>query len=118
MIADAKFGPGRRNELPHHRLAGRSSEYDQSARTSLALRLFSSALSASAANFNKLGFHVQQSASRGSEKKSVTNQVLPGSMISVGLVTGDMTMTADGTVTYVDGSRCTRLATVFSIPAA
>ncbi len=29
----------------------------------------------------------------------------PGSMISVGLVTGDWNMTADGTVTYVDGNR-------------
>ena len=26
-------------------------------------------------------------------------------MISVGLITGDMNMTADGTVTYVDGKR-------------
>jgi len=29
----------------------------------------------------------------------------PGSMISVGLVTGDWSMTADGTVTYIDGNR-------------
>ena len=29
----------------------------------------------------------------------------PGSMISVGLITGDMNMTADGTVTYIDGKR-------------
>jgi hypothetical protein len=29
----------------------------------------------------------------------------PGSMISVGLVTGDWNMTADGTVTYIDGNR-------------
>ena len=31
--------------------------------------------------------------------------VVPGSMISVGLLTGDMNITADGTVTYVDGNR-------------
>ncbi len=29
----------------------------------------------------------------------------PGSMISVGLITGDLNMTADGTVTYIDGNR-------------
>ena len=29
----------------------------------------------------------------------------PGSMISVGLVTGDLSMGADGTVTYIDGER-------------
>lgn len=29
----------------------------------------------------------------------------PGAMISVGLVTGDWNMTADGTVTYIDGNR-------------
>ena len=31
--------------------------------------------------------------------------VVPGSMISVGLLTGDMNITADGTVTYVRGDR-------------
>ncbi len=31
--------------------------------------------------------------------------IVPGSMISVGLLTGDLNMTADGTVTYVDGKR-------------
>ncbi len=31
--------------------------------------------------------------------------VVPGSMISVGLLTGDMNITADGTVTYVNGRR-------------
>ena len=29
----------------------------------------------------------------------------PGSMISVGLITGDWNMTADGTVTYIDGNK-------------
>jgi hypothetical protein len=29
----------------------------------------------------------------------------PGSMISVGLITGDLNMTADGTVTYIDGNK-------------
>ena len=31
--------------------------------------------------------------------------IIPGSMISVGLLTGDLNMTADGTVTYVAGKR-------------
>jgi SpoIVB peptidase S55 len=31
--------------------------------------------------------------------------VKPGSMVSVGLLTGDMNITADGTVTFVDGSK-------------
>ncbi len=31
--------------------------------------------------------------------------IIPGSMISVGLLTGDMNITADGTVTYVNGDR-------------
>ncbi|MDQ2842013.1 MAG: hypothetical protein M3Y72_13425, partial [Acidobacteriota bacterium] len=36
---------------------------------------------------------------------SASAAVVPGSMISVGLLTGDMNMTADGTVTYVNGNR-------------
>lgn len=32
-------------------------------------------------------------------------QVIPGSMISVGLLSGDMNITADGTVTFVDGKK-------------
>jgi hypothetical protein len=31
--------------------------------------------------------------------------IVPGSMISVQLMTGDMVMSADGTVTYVDGQK-------------
>ncbi len=31
--------------------------------------------------------------------------IVPGSMISVGLLTGDMNITADGTVTFVDGNK-------------
>ncbi len=34
-----------------------------------------------------------------------TLNLKPGSMISVGLITGDWNMTADGTVTYIDGKR-------------
>jgi hypothetical protein len=70
----------------------------------------SSALNAYATRFSKLGFQLQPglvqagAAARGTVA-SATNGVLPGSMISVGLITGDMNMTADGTVTYVDGKR-------------
>jgi hypothetical protein len=63
-----------------------------------------------AARFNSMGFRLQpgfgQAASAGrSAATSSTNEIVPGSMISVGLITGDMNMTADGTVTYVDGKR-------------
>ncbi|HEX4165958.1 MAG TPA: SpoIVB peptidase S55 domain-containing protein [Bryobacteraceae bacterium] len=39
------------------------------------------------------------------EPRASATGVVPGSMISVGLLTGDLNITADGTVTYVDGRR-------------
>jgi len=57
-----------------------------------------------AAEFHKLGLDPQQGVSAGSPKSpSLTGTVLPGSMISVQLLTGDMAISADGTVTHVDG---------------
>jgi hypothetical protein len=38
-------------------------------------------------------------------RAAATAAVVPGSMISVGLLTGDMNITADGTVTFVNGNR-------------
>lgn len=66
---------------------------------------FSSAsLAAYGPGFAKLGFRLQQGAGQ-TGKRSSPSEIVPGSMISVGLITGDMNMTADGTVTYVDGKR-------------
>jgi hypothetical protein len=38
-------------------------------------------------------------------KSLAVSSLKPGSMISVGLITGDFVMTADGTVTYIDGNK-------------
>ena len=64
------------------------------------------------AGFQGLGFQPaaglsgQISEHSASNMTSQTSQtIVPGSMISVGLLTGDLNMTADGTVTYVDGKR-------------
>jgi hypothetical protein len=40
-----------------------------------------------------------------SSKSPTSSNLRPGSMISVGLITGDFNMTADGTVTYLDGNK-------------
>ncbi len=57
-----------------------------------------------AADFHKLGLDPQQGVSGGTPKsQSLTGTVLPGSMISVQLLSGDMAISADGTVTYVNG---------------
>ncbi len=59
-----------------------------------------------AEDFRRLGFEPMQGLSAGSPpNSSYSGTVTPGSMISVGLITGDMNITADGTVTYVDGKR-------------
>jgi hypothetical protein len=67
--------------------------------TESALRIFSSGLRA-------LGFDAQQGAGTGSPTTSTySGTVQPGSMISVQLMTGDLNISADGTVTYVDGKK-------------
>lgn len=63
-----------------------------------------------APEFRKLGFEPEQAVSSGSITSqaplpSARRSVVPGSMISVQLVSGDMSMGADGTVTYVQGDR-------------
>jgi hypothetical protein len=56
--------------------------------------------------FRKLGFEPQQGVSAGTPaSQQYTGTVVPGSMISVELLTGDMVISADGTVTYVNGKR-------------
>jgi hypothetical protein len=63
-------------------------------------------LAAFAADFRRLGFEPMQGVSAGSENsQGSSGNIVPGSMISVGLLTGDMNITADGTVTYVNGKR-------------
>lgn len=59
-----------------------------------------------AANFRRLGFEPQQGVSGGTPtSQQYSGTVVPGSMISVQLLSGDMSISADGTVTYVDGKR-------------
>lgn len=59
-----------------------------------------------APEFRKLGFEPQQVVSSGSPtSQAISGSVSPGSMISVELISGDMSMGADGTVTYVDGNK-------------
>lgn len=57
-------------------------------------------------DFQRLGFEPQQGVSAGSpESQEYSGTVIPGSMISVELIAGDWSVSADGTVTYVDGNR-------------
>lgn len=63
-----------------------------------------------AGQFQALGFAPLQGLSGQTVSTPVTRtnseaQVVPGSMISVGLLSGDMNITADGTVTFVDGKK-------------
>ena len=68
-------------------------------------------LQALATEFRKLGFEPQQGVSAGTVSSQQrgsgahAGSVEPGSMISVELLSGDMSMSFDGTVTYVDGKR-------------
>jgi hypothetical protein len=59
-----------------------------------------------AADFHRLGFQPQQGVSSGTPtSQAYSGTVIPGSMISVQLLSGDMSISADGTVTYVQGNR-------------
>ena len=73
--------------------------------TPLSLTGFTPAtLQAFASDFRKLGFQPLQGVSGGTPtSQEYSGTVSPGSMISVQLLSGDMNMSADGTVTYVDG---------------
>jgi hypothetical protein len=63
-------------------------------------------LQAFSSEFRRLGLQPQQGVSAGSPKsQQYSGTVVPGSMISVELVAGDLSISADGTVTYVDGKR-------------
>jgi len=75
--------------------------------TPVALSGFSArTLETFAPQFRRLGFEPQQGLSAGNPSSpQYTGNVAPGSMISLELLTGDMVMSADGTVTYIDGKR-------------
>jgi SpoIVB peptidase S55 len=129
MLADATFSvplPADMNRLPA-RLEDGSHRPSSSATSALegltdlpvplSLAGFSAAtLTAFTPRFRALGFQPQEGVSAGpvnSPRNSAivrpnplpSSALQPGSMISVGLITGDMNMTADGTVTYIDGKR-------------
>ncbi len=75
--------------------------------TPLALSGFSTrTLEAFAAEFRRFGFEPQQGVSVGSPtSQAYTGRIEPGSMISVQLLSGDWSISADGTVTYIDGQK-------------
>lgn len=81
--------------------------------TPLALSGFSeSTVEAFAAQFRRLGLQPQLGVGGGSARSQpnpgsvpASGSVLPGSMISVQLLSGDMSISADGTVTMVDGKK-------------
>jgi len=77
--------------------------------TPLAMTGFTEAtVRAFAGPLQKLGFEAQTGLGGGSSTSSAPADpasIVAGSMISVQLMTGDMVMSADGTVTYVDGNK-------------
>jgi hypothetical protein len=58
-----------------------------------------------AGDWRRLGLEPLQGVGGQSAKPSTPAKLEPGSMISVQLVTGDMGVAADGTVTHIDGQR-------------
>lgn len=58
-----------------------------------------------AGDWRKLGLEPLQGVGGQSTKAATPAKLEPGSMISVQLVTGDMGVAADGTVTHIDGQR-------------
>jgi hypothetical protein len=123
MIADATFTPpgtgrpvvavaGAHRALPvstvnEMRTSVRSLGNLSEISTPLALSGFSSrTLQTFAADFRKFGFEPQQGVSAGgSTSQQYRGRIEPGSMISVQLLSGDWSISADGTVTYVDGQK-------------
>jgi hypothetical protein len=73
--------------------------------TPVALTGFTPAtIQAFSSRFRKLGFEPQQGVSAGSPTSpAFSGNIEPGGMISVQLMSGDMSISADGTVTYIDG---------------
>jgi hypothetical protein len=129
MLADATFSgppPAGMNRLPtplenrsHRPISPGLASLDGLTELPIPLSLagFSAAtLTTFTSRFRNLGFQPQEGVAAGPANSPQTSAIVrpsppsasalqPGSMISVGLITGDMNMTADGTVTYVDGKR-------------
>jgi len=123
MVADATFstspaaGAGRLPALLERSDRQNLTPFGKLAELPIPLSLtgFSAAtLAAFTPGLRNLGFQPQEGVSAGPANSPQTSTTVrparqaalqPGSMISVGLITGDMNMTADGTVTYVDGKR-------------
>ena len=68
------------------------------------------ALAVFASDFRKLGFEPQEGvsgvvSSSQTSSAAASRPLEPGSMISVALLSGDMSVRADGTVTYIKGNR-------------
>jgi SpoIVB peptidase S55 len=110
MIADARFTDGlsRARVAPVMSLPGNiDGPLSQLAdlKAPLSLSGFTAAtLSKFSPDLAKFGFAPLQGVSGGSPKsQQYSGTVEPGSMITVELMSGDMAVGADGTVTYVDG---------------
>jgi hypothetical protein len=64
------------------------------------------AIQAFAAPLRRMGFEPREGIGSGAPTTSrYTGKVEPGSMISVQLMAGDLNVSADGTVTYIDGKK-------------
>jgi SpoIVB peptidase S55 len=114
MLADATFSPPPAGTtLPAARLnlgAHHSMPLDTLSELPIPVSLVgfsATTLAAFTTGFRNLGFQPQEgvSVTAPNSRQTSTATLKPGDMISVGLVTGDMNMSADGTVTYVDGKR-------------
>jgi hypothetical protein len=117
MVADGRFEETHAGSKVGMALAGRPIPMDAAVSqpfgnmtqilTPLALTGFTtSTIQAFAAKFRSLGFEPQQGVSGGSPSSpAFSGSVAPGGMISVQLMSGDMAIGADGTVTYVDKHR-------------
>ena len=112
MLQDARFPPVAAAQSSHSRMGDSWSRdaapaHLQNISTPLNMGGFTpGTLRAFAPQLEKLGFEPQQgvSGNSGNSQKG-SGSIEPGSMISVQLMTGDMNVGADGTVTYIDGKR-------------
>ena len=118
MIRDARFSDGEpgalpapisliAQTLPAERLPERATTGLANISTPLVLSGFTeSTFQAFVPQLRRLGFEPQEGVAGGAPKsQTFSGKVSPGSMISVQLMSGDMSVAADGTVTYVDGNR-------------
>jgi hypothetical protein len=102
LLAKASFPSGPPSvESPFGRLRDIGTPLAMTGFTEATVRAFAGPL-------QKLGFEAQTGLGGGSSSSNAEadpGPIMPGSMISVQLMTGDMVMSADGTVTYVDGQK-------------